>query len=82
VAGLLAYESRARIMGESADSDFVLSVRRIATSEPSVQAVPKLLTMQLGPHRRAAGGKGRHELCDGDQEIRRYSSVNCDGAFA
>ncbi|WP_128292552.1 cation diffusion facilitator family transporter [Afifella aestuarii] len=49
VAILLVSESRGLIMGESADSDLIQSVRKIALSDPGVNSVPKLLTMQLGP---------------------------------
>lgn len=49
VAILLVVETRALVMGESADRDVVHSVREIAASDPCVQAIPRLLTMQLGP---------------------------------
>ena len=51
VAILLVYETRALMMGESADTDVVRSVRAIAENDPSVDGVARLLTMQLGPHR-------------------------------
>ncbi len=50
VASLLVYESRALVMGESADYDLVRSVRQIAAADPCVGEVAKLLTMQLGPN--------------------------------
>jgi cation diffusion facilitator family transporter len=49
VAGLLVYESRALLVGESADDELVAALRRIAAEDPDVAAVPRLLTMQLGP---------------------------------
>lgn len=49
VASLLVYESRALVMGETADSDLVRSVREIARREPGVAGVNRLLTMQLSP---------------------------------
>jgi cation diffusion facilitator family transporter len=51
VATLLVYESRMLVMGESADGDVVRSVREIAAGDPRVAAIPRLLTMQLGPRR-------------------------------
>ena len=51
VAILLVIESRALMMGESADGDIVRSVRAIATGDPCVEAIPRLLTMQLAPRR-------------------------------
>ncbi|MDQ3196759.1 MAG: cation transporter, partial [Pseudomonadota bacterium] len=49
VAVFLVYESRGLIIGESADSDIVRSVRELAESEPYVQSVERPLTMHLGP---------------------------------
>jgi cation diffusion facilitator family transporter len=51
VAILLVVESRALVMGESADGDIVRSLREIAGSDPCVEAIPRLLTMQLAPRR-------------------------------
>ena len=50
VATLLVYETRSLIMGESADPDLIRSIRAIAMDEPCVRDVPKLRTMQIGPH--------------------------------
>ena len=49
VAGLLVYESRALIMGESAHPEIVRSVREIASSDPASRRT-EILTMQLGAH--------------------------------
>ncbi|MCO6187851.1 cation diffusion facilitator family transporter [Rhizobium sp. L1K21] len=49
VACFLVYESRALIVGESADPDLLKALRKIATEDSSVHAVPRLLTMHLGP---------------------------------
>ncbi len=48
VALVLATESGALLVGESADPDQIRRVREIISSEPSVEAVGDLLTMQLG----------------------------------
>jgi cation diffusion facilitator family transporter len=48
VAILLAMESGALLVGESANSDQIRRVREIISSEPAVEAVGDLLTMQLG----------------------------------
>jgi cation diffusion facilitator family transporter len=48
VAILLAMESGALLVGESANSDQIRRVREIIRSEPAVEAVGDLLTMQLG----------------------------------
>lgn len=61
VATLLVYESRALVMGETADPDLVRSVRKIASSDPNVKGVPRLLTMQLAP---------RHVLLNMDLQFR------------
>ena len=50
VATLLVYETRSLIMGESADPDLTRSIRAIAMDEPCVSGVPRLRTMQVGPH--------------------------------
>ncbi len=49
VAGFLAYESKSLLLGESADSALIQSIREIARSEPSVEGVRRPLTMHLGP---------------------------------
>jgi cation diffusion facilitator family transporter len=51
VAILLVAETRMLVMGESADAEVVRAVRAIAERDPCVQAIPRLLTMQLGPRR-------------------------------
>ncbi|MBO3461589.1 cation diffusion facilitator family transporter [Aetokthonos hydrillicola Thurmond2011] len=48
VAVLLAYESKGLLVGESANSRIVASIRAIVKSDPAVQEVLRLLTMQLG----------------------------------
>jgi len=70
VAILLVYESRGLILGESADADVVRSVRKLATSERSVQGVARLLTMQLGP---------RHVLLNMDIQFR--SDISASALF-
>ncbi len=50
VAMLLAYESKGLLVGESANRQIVNNIRAIAKTDPAVQAVMRLLTMQLGPH--------------------------------
>lgn len=50
VATLLIYESRALVVGESADVDLVQRIRRIAEADPAVAAIEPPLTMQLGRH--------------------------------
>lgn len=49
VAVFLVYESRGLIIGESADTEIVRSVRELAETEPNVQSVERPLTMHLGP---------------------------------
>lgn len=49
VSGLLANESRALLIGESADRDLVDAIKRLVKADSSVERVGKLLTMQLGP---------------------------------
>jgi cation diffusion facilitator family transporter len=50
IAVLLAYESRGLLLGESANSSTVASIRGIAASDPSVEGVMRVLTMHFGPH--------------------------------
>jgi len=50
VAVWLAAESKALLVGESADPETVATFRRIALEEPDVQRVGDTLTMHLGPH--------------------------------
>jgi cation diffusion facilitator family transporter len=49
VSGLLANESRALLIGESADRELVESVKTLVGTDPAVERVGRLLTMQLGP---------------------------------
>ncbi|MBC7945255.1 MAG: cation diffusion facilitator family transporter, partial [Burkholderiales bacterium] len=49
VAVFLVYESRGLIIGESADTGAVRSIRALAETEPNVQSVERPLTMHLGP---------------------------------
>ncbi|MEJ2209241.1 MAG: cation diffusion facilitator family transporter [Anaerolineae bacterium] len=49
VAAFLAYESRALLVGESADPELIHSVRSLAEEEEGIHAVRRLLTMHLGP---------------------------------
>ncbi len=49
VAVFLVYESRGLIIGESADTGTVRSVRELAQTEPNVQSVERPMTMHLGP---------------------------------
>lgn len=49
VASLLIWESRNLLLGESADSDVVAEIRKLAANDPAVRSVDKLLTMHFGP---------------------------------
>ena len=49
VAVFLVYESKALLMGESADEEDIRRMRDAAEGDPAVHAVNKLLTMHLGP---------------------------------
>jgi len=49
VSWLLADESRALLIGESADSEQVEAIRKLVSVDPAVDRVGQLLTMQLGP---------------------------------
>jgi cation diffusion facilitator family transporter len=49
VAGFLAYESMALLIGESADPETDLSIKAIAEADPAVARVYEPLTMHLGP---------------------------------
>jgi cation diffusion facilitator family transporter len=49
VSGLLANESRALLIGESADRELVDSLKQLVRNDPAVERVGQLLTMQLGP---------------------------------
>jgi cation diffusion facilitator family transporter len=48
VALVLAMESGALLVGESANPDLIRRVRKIISSEPAVEVVGDILTMQLG----------------------------------
>ena len=48
-AALLAYESKGLLIGESADSELVLEVEKIAMGKVGIERVNELLTMHLGP---------------------------------
>lgn len=49
VASFLAHESRALLVGESADSELIDSVRGLAEGVDGVRGVRRLLSMHLGP---------------------------------
>jgi cation diffusion facilitator family transporter len=49
ISALLANESRGLLIGESADRKQVEAIKKLVTSDPAVERLGKLLTMQLGP---------------------------------
>ena len=49
VAAFLGYQSRGLLLGESADPEILRGIESVASSNPSVQAVRRPLTMHLGP---------------------------------
>ena len=49
VAVLLARESKALLVGESADRESVQSIRALVEADEAVERAPAPLTMQLGP---------------------------------
>ncbi|MEE8507321.1 MAG: cation diffusion facilitator family transporter, partial [Kiloniellales bacterium] len=49
VAALLAYETKGLLIGEAADLEAVVRVRRIVGAEQGVQRINELLTMHMGP---------------------------------
>lgn len=49
VAGVLAWESRGLIVGESADPEMVARIRTLAREDPAVDEVTRALTMHMGP---------------------------------
>ncbi len=49
VAALLAYETKGLLIGEAADPEAVVRVRRIVGAEQGVQRINELLTMHMGP---------------------------------
>ncbi|MES2765895.1 MAG: cation diffusion facilitator family transporter [Bacteroidota bacterium] len=50
VAGLLAYESKALILGESADPWLREELQQLAKNDPNVESVKAPLTSYFGPH--------------------------------
>jgi cation diffusion facilitator family transporter len=46
---LLAYKAKSLLVGETADREVIRSIRERATAAADVRAIPRLLTMQLGP---------------------------------
>ena len=50
VAVLLAYESKGLLVGESADTQAVASIRALAEADPAVERASLPLTMHLGPY--------------------------------
>lgn len=50
IAILLVYESRALLIGETADLQTVASIRALAQADPAVEQVERPLTMHLGPN--------------------------------
>jgi cation diffusion facilitator family transporter len=50
VAFFIGYESKGLLVGEGADPEILENIRRLAESDPDVQAVKRLLTMHFGPH--------------------------------
>lgn len=49
VAVLLAYECKGLLVGESADIQTVNSIRELATKDPAVKEVMRVLTLHFGP---------------------------------
>ncbi len=49
VAVLLAIESKGLLVGESANPETINNIRSLSTTEPGVQKVMRVLTMQLAP---------------------------------
>ncbi|MEH2075977.1 MAG: cation diffusion facilitator family transporter [Nostoc sp.] len=50
VAVLLARESKGLLVGESANPQTIANIRSLSKTEPGVQEVIRVLTMQLAPH--------------------------------
>lgn len=50
VALLLAYECKGLLVGESANSQVVKSIRALIVTDPAVAGVLRVLTLQFGPH--------------------------------
>ncbi|OYE05128.1 cation diffusion facilitator family transporter [Nostoc sp. 'Peltigera membranacea cyanobiont' 232] len=50
VAALLARESKGLLVGESANPQTIANIRSLSKTEPGVQEVIRVLTMQLAPH--------------------------------
>ncbi len=49
VALILVRESKGLLVGESASPETVAAIRSIVSADPAVSAVPRILTMHLGP---------------------------------
>ncbi len=45
----LAYETKSLLIGESADPEIVGGIRKLATSQPSINHINEILTMHMGP---------------------------------
>lgn len=50
VAVFLVYESKGLLVGEGADPQTIVSIRKLAEADPTVQKVINPLTMHFGPH--------------------------------
>lgn len=50
VALLLAYECKGLLVGESANTQVVKSIRALTATDPAVAGVLRVLTLQFGPH--------------------------------
>jgi len=48
-AVVLAGESRGLLLGEAADPETAVDVKRVAEADPSVRSVARVLTLQMGP---------------------------------
>ena len=78
VALLLARESSGLLVGESADPAQVQAIRAMAASDPAIQRVHSVLTMQLAPDQvllnlglKFRGGLGTRELEDAVDRLER-----------
>lgn len=45
----LAYETKSLLIGESADPEIVGGIRKLATSQPTINHINEILTMHMGP---------------------------------
>jgi len=50
VASFLVWESKKLLLGEAADPDTRAGIRRIATTDPAVEDVLRILTLHMGPN--------------------------------